>query len=285
VPFFSARLLERFPRADRRGGRDAGSFLGLLAYDSETGLRLFSVLSGAALVIPAVMIARRLWGNRAAAFVGLFVVLQPNLITASAAATIESLYSLPAMCALFLFIRGMDADGMRRRSIATIVLFAVMPVPHFFLLREATGGWTGGSKDVLNPSSPSGYLTRMGFGIGFFPFLYSSPLLLLLVPLGIFGRSRRREDRGAESLLPALGLFPFVIHPLFRVELRHLVPYLPIYLLGAGAGCAELLDWFAARITPRRAAAVALAALVFLSLVPYSVYRYAGLREPRPLER
>ncbi|MFA4948103.1 MAG: glycosyltransferase family 39 protein [Candidatus Krumholzibacteriia bacterium] len=349
---------------------------GAFAHDAETGLRLLSAVSGAALVVPSMMIARRLWGNRAAAFAGLFIVLQPNLISFSTAAITESLFSLLIMCALYLFLRGMDGEGMRsyagagavlglaylvrpesiavlvmfalfapvgrgtaergaalsartRRSIVMAVLFVAMLVPYLFLLRAATGGWTGGSKAAVNLSSPvvwqdnlareeyvyslndegtarriddlaresalkvfwrqkgaiaSGYPAKMGAGIGLLPFLLSSPLLLLFVPLGLLGRKWRREDRGAESLLLVLGLFPFVFYSLFRVELRYLVPYLPVYLLWAGAGCAALLDWFAARVSARRAASATLAALVFLSLVPYTVHRYAVMGKSQPLE-
>ncbi|MCX5752748.1 MAG: glycosyltransferase family 39 protein [Candidatus Krumholzibacteria bacterium] len=349
---------------------------GYLAHDAETGLRLLSAVSGAALVIPSFMIARRLWGSRAAAFAGLFIVLQPNLISFSTAAITESLYSLLALFALYLFLRGMDKRGLRafaaagavlglaylvrpesiavlalfvistlalkgnagpgaslaarmRSSIVMVVLFAVMLVPYFLLVRAATGSWTAGSKAAVNLSSPliwqdspareeyvyslndggtarriddlsresalkifwrqkgaiaSGYPAKMGAGIGLLPLLLSSPFLLLLVPLGIFGRKWRREDRGAELLLLMFGLLPFVFYPLFRVELRYLVPYLPIYLLWAGAGCGVLLDWFAAQVSARRAASAALAAVVFLSLVPYTVHRYAVTGKSQPLE-
>ncbi len=349
---------------------------GLLARDAETGLRLLSAVSGAALVVPSFMIARRLRDSRAAVFAGLFVVLLPNLISFSTAAITESLYSLLLMCALYLFLRGMDGGGARpwaaagaalglaylvrpesiailalfalfalaagrnagpgtsfaartRRSIAMIVLFAVMLVPYFLLLRAATGEWTGGSKAAVNLSSPviwqddlareeyvyslndegtarriddlagesalkilwrqkgaiaSGYPGKMAAGIGIIPLLLSGPILFLLVPLGIFGRRWRREDRDAELLILMLGAFPFVFYPLFRVELRYLVPYLPVYLLWAGAGCAALLDWFAARVSARRAASATLAALVFLSLVPYTVHRYIVMGKYQPLE-
>ncbi len=349
---------------------------GALARDAEAGLRLLSAVSGAALVVPSFLIARRLWGNRAAVFAGLFIVLQPNLISFSTAAITESLYSLLLMCALYLLLRGMDDGSVRRcaaagaalglaslarpEAIAILVLFAVFAlasgrsagpgasfaarlrrpfvmaltfavilIPYFFLLRAATGAWTSGSKAAVNLSSPvvwqddlareeyvyrlndagtarriddlagesalrilwrqkgaivSGYPAKMGAGIGLIPLLLSSPLLLLLVPLGLIGRKWRRENRGAESFLLMLGLFPFVFYSLFRVELRYLVPYLPVYLLWAGAGCAALLDWFAARVSARRAAAVTLATLVFLSLVPYTVHRYIVMGKSQPLE-
>jgi 4-amino-4-deoxy-L-arabinose transferase-like glycosyltransferase len=349
---------------------------GAVARDAETGLRLLSAVSGAALVVPSFMIARRLWGGRAALFAGLFVALQPNLISFSTAAITESFYSLLLLCALYLFLRGMDHGGVRtyaatgaalglaflvrpesiavlvlfvlfalagkrnagpgasfaamtRRSIAMIVLFAVMLVPYFLLLRAATGEWTGGSKAAVNLSSPliwqddlareeyvyslndegtarriddlagesalkilwrqkgaiaAAYPAKAGAGIGIIPALLTSPFLLLLVPLGLVGRRWRREDRGAESLLLALGLFPFAFYPLFRVELRYLVPYLPLYLLWAGAGCGVLLDWFAARVSARRAVSATLAMLVFLSLVPYTVHRYIVMEKTQPLE-
>ena len=149
-----------------------------------------------------------------------------------------------------------------RRSIVMAVIFAVMLLPYFFLLRAATGGWTGGSKAAVNLSSPviwqddlareeyvyrlndegtarriddlarenalqifwrqkgaiaSGYPAKMGAGIGLLPLLFSSPFLLLLVPLGLIGRRWRREDRGAESLLLLLGALPVrVLSPVPR---------------------------------------------------------------------
>jgi hypothetical protein len=130
----------------------------------------------------------------------------------------------------------------------------------------------------------SRYVPKLAAGAALLPLLFASPLLFVLVPLGLIGRRWRREDRVAELLLLALGLFPFLFYSLFRVELRYLVPYLPVYLLWAGAGCGALLDWFAARVTPRRAAAGALAALVFLSLVPYTINRYAAMAKSQPLE-
>jgi hypothetical protein len=130
----------------------------------------------------------------------------------------------------------------------------------------------------------SRYVPKLAAGAGLLPLLFASPLLFVLVPLGLIGRRWRREHRGAELLLLALGLFPFLFYSLFRVELRYLVPYLPVVLLWAGAGCDALLAWFAARVSPRRAAAGALAALVFLSLAPYSVHRYAVMGTSQPLE-
>lgn len=349
---------------------------GLLAHDAETGLRLLSAASGAALVVPSFMIARRFWGSRAAVFSGLFIALLPNLISFSTAAITESLYSFLLLCALFLFLRGMDEGVMRpyaaagallglaylvrpesiavlvlfalfalagrrsagpgasfaaraRRPIVMALLFAVVLLPYFFLLRGATGEWTSGSKAAVNLSSAviwqndlareeyvyglndggtarriddiaresalkifwrqkgaiaSAYPAKLGAGIGLIPLLLSSPLLLLIVPLGLVGRSWRRKDRGAEALLLALGIFPFVFYSLFRVELRYLVPYLPVYMLWAGAGCGVLLDWFAARVSARRAASATLAALVFLSLVPYTIHRYAVMAKSQPLE-
>jgi len=349
---------------------------GFVARDAEMGLRLLSAVSGAVLVLPSFMIARRLWGSRAALFAGLFVALHPNLISFSAAAITESLFSLLLLCALYLFLRGPDRGGTRayaaagavlglaslvrpesiailvlfalfalalrgnagsgasfaariRRPAAMAVMFAVVLIPYFLLLRAATGEWRVGSKAAVNLSSPavwrddlareeyvyrlndegtarriddvasesamkilwrekgaiaSGYPAKLRDGVGLVPRLLSGPVLLLLVPLGLLGRRWRREDRAAEALLLALGVFPFVFYPVFRVELRYLVPYLPIYLLWAGAGCGALLDWFAVRVSARRAAAVALAALVFLSLVPYTVHRYAVMGKTQPLE-
>jgi hypothetical protein len=337
---------------------------GALARDAETGLRLLSAVSGAAIVVPSMLIARRLWGTRAAVFAGIIVALQPNLVSFSTAAITESLYSFLVMCALLIFLRALDGRGSRpyaaagvllglaalvrpeaiavlalfalfaaakraRRAILMPVLFAVVLMPYFVLLRAATGEWTGGSKAAVNLSSPviwqddlareeyvyslndegtarriddlaregalrvfwrqrgeiaSRYFARTAEGIRVLPLLLASPLLFVLVPLGLFGRRPRREDRGAESLVLALGVFPFAFYSLFRVELRYLVPYLPVYLLWAGAGCAAFLDWFAVRVSPRRAAAAAVAALVILSLAPYTIHRYAVMGKSQPLE-
>jgi 4-amino-4-deoxy-L-arabinose transferase-like glycosyltransferase len=339
------------------------------------------------------LIARRLWGSRAAVFAGLLVALQPNLISFSTAAITESLYSFLVMCALLLLLRGFDGRGMRayagagallglaalvrpeavailvcfvlfaaagrgeagpagargertgsaagapgeragaaaraRRTGLAVFWFAVTLIPYVLLLRAATGEWTGGSKAAVNLSSPviwqddlareeyvyslnaegtarriddlaresaprvlwrqrgaiaSRYVPKLAAGAALLPLLFASPLLFVLVPLGLTGRRWRREDRAAEWLLLALGLFPFLFYSLFRVELRYLVPYLPVYLLWAGAGCGVLLDWFAARVTPRRAAAGALGALVLLSLVPYTINRYVSLAKSQSLE-
>ena len=73
---------------------------GALMRDVESGLRLLSVLSGAALVIPCVVLARRLWGKRAARYAGLFIALHPILILFSADAMTESLYSLIIMLSI-----------------------------------------------------------------------------------------------------------------------------------------------------------------------------------------
>jgi 4-amino-4-deoxy-L-arabinose transferase-like glycosyltransferase len=361
---------------------------GYLARDAETGLRLLSAFSGAALVIPSMAIARRLWGGRAALFAGLLVALHPNLISFSAAALTESFYALLLVCALYLVLRGTDDGGARRfaaagavlglaflvrpesvsvlvlfgifavagtgragvtggagatsgmgarafvpaararRAIAMALLFAVALIPYVLLLRAATGAWTTGSKAAVNLSSPviwqddlareeyvyrlndegtarriddlaresvlavlwrqkgaiaARYPARIVEGIRLFPMLFASPILFLLVPLGLFGRRWRRRDRGTELLLVALGLFPFAFYSLFRVELRYLVPYLPVYLLWAGAGCAVILDRLAARVSRKRAVAATLAGLVFLGLAPYTVHRYLVTGKTQPL--
>lgn len=349
---------------------------GFLAGDAETGLRLLSVFSGAALVIPAVMIGHRLWGKRAALFAGLFIALHPNLISFSTAAMTEPFYSFLLLCAVLLFLRSVDEGGWRRhgaagallalacltrpeaivllllflagtlvgkggqrpaasfasrvrRSLAMGALFVAVLIPYVVLLHAATGRWTGGSKAAVNLSSPmiwrddlareeyvyrlndegtarriddvgrenalrvlwrekgavaSQYLGKLGAGFGLLPLLFSSPFLLLLVPLGIFGWGRKAGDRGAKSLLLLLGLFPFVFYAVFRVEVRYLVPYLPIHLLWAGAGCAVLLDWFIGLVSTRRVYSGALAALIFLSLVPYTFHKYVVMKKSEPLE-
>jgi 4-amino-4-deoxy-L-arabinose transferase-like glycosyltransferase len=349
---------------------------GWLAGDPEAGLRLFSAFSGAALVIPAFLIARRLWGYRTAVFAGLFVALQPNLISFSTAALTEPLYSLLLLWAVLLLLGAAATGALRRyaaagavlalaylvrsegiivlflfiiavlagwgggseraplavrarRSLAMAALFAVALIPYLFLMHAATGRWTAGSKAAVNLSSPviwqddlareeyvyrlneegtarriedlgrenparilwrqkgaiaSQYIGKLTAGIRIMPGLFSSPLLILLVPLGLVGRRWKRGSRGGEFLLLALGVFPFVLYPIFRVELRYLIPYLPIYLLWGGAGCRVLLDWFADTVTTRRAVRSILAALIFLSLVPFTLHKYAFTARTQPRE-
>ena len=349
---------------------------GFLARDAETGLRLLSIFAGAALVIPAFLIARRLWGRRAAVFAGLFIALQPNLVSFSSAAITEPVYSLLLLCAVLLFLDGARGGGSgkfaaaggilalayltRPEAMALLVvlmiaalvwrggpehrtplsarvrrpllmgaLFVVVLIPFFLLLHAATGRWTTGSKAAVNLSSPviwkddlareeyvyslndegtarriddvgrdsalkilwkqkraiaSQYPGKLGAGIRLIPLLFSIPFLVLLTLLGMFGRRLSREDRGAELLLLALGVFPFLFYSIFRVELRYLVPYLPVYLLWAGAGCAVLLNWFAAIVPGRRVLSAALVALIFLSFVPYTVHKGIVTARTQPRE-
>ena len=84
---------------------------GLLYGDAEAGLRLLSILSGAALILPGMAIAKRLWGGRAALFAGLFMALHTILLLYSAAAMTESFFSLLIMLALLAFTRAMGEGG------------------------------------------------------------------------------------------------------------------------------------------------------------------------------
>jgi hypothetical protein len=354
----------------------AATPFGFLAGDAETGLRLLSAISGAALVVPAFLIAHRLWGQRAAVFAGLLVALQPNLISFSSSAVTEPLYSFLLLCTLLLFLRGMETGAWRRFAAAGVILgfayltrpetavllvafmsftllgwgsgglhvrlaarvrcsivmaalFCVVLTPHFFLLHAATGRWTAGSKAAVNLSSPviwqdglareeyvyslndectasrnealvqesalrilwrqrgaiaSRYFGKMEAGFDLLPIVLSSPLLLILVPLGLFGRRWETGSRGPEALISFLGLFPFVFFSLFKVEFRYLIPYLPIYLLWAGVGCGVLLDWFKESVSARRLLRSMLVALVFLSLVPYTIHKYVDSARSQPRE-
>ncbi|HVO76385.1 MAG TPA: glycosyltransferase family 39 protein [Candidatus Bathyarchaeia archaeon] len=348
---------------------------GFVARDAETGLRLLSALSGAALIVPAFLIARRLWGRRVAVFAGLFIAFQANLVSFSTAAITEPLYSLLLLCAVLFVLDGARPGGAWRnagagillalayltrpeatavlailivavlarrggaeprvppgarvrRSIAMAALFIVVLIPYLFLLHAATGRWTTGSKAAVNLSSPviwtdglareeyvyslndqgtgrrieeaahesalkvlwrekgsiaSQYPAKLNAGLRLVPLLFSSPFLLLLALLGLFMRRPPRQERGAELVLLALGVFPFAFYSMFRVELRYLIPYLPVYLLWAGAGCATLLDWFAQLLPGRRVLSSALVAFIFLSLVPYTIHKgiVAAKTEPR----
>jgi len=349
---------------------------GFLARDAETGLRLLSIFAGAALVIPVFLIARGLWGRRTAVLAGLFVALQPNLVSFSTAAITEPVYSLLLLCAVLLFLGGARGGGLgkcaasgailalaylarpeamalvvvlmivslvwsggaerrvpvserARRSCLMGALFVVVLIPYLFLLHAATGRWTTGSKAAVNLSSPviwrddlareeyvyslndegtarridevgrngalkilwrqksaiaSQYPGKLGAGIHLVPLLFSAPFLVLLTLLGIFGRRLSAKDRGAELLLLLFGIFPFLFYSILRVELRYLVPYLPVYLLWAGAGCAVLLDWFGAILPGRRVLSAALVALIFLSLVPYTVHKGIVTARTQPRE-
>ena len=373
--FLNGRFLE--------GVSDYWSFLypfaaipfGFLSGDAENGLRLLSIVSGAALVIPAVLIALRLWGKRAALFAGLFVALHPNLISFSTAAMTETFYSLLLLSAVLLIVRP-DSGGCGRhaaagallafayltrpeavvilflfaavvlaggggvgsaapvsarlrRSFAMGAAFAVVLIPYFVLIHAATGRWTSGSKAAVNLSSPliwqddlareeyvyrlndegssrriedlgresaarilwrqkgeiaPRYFGKLSAGFRLLSPLYSSPFLLLLVPLGVLGRRWKAGDRGSKALLLLLGIFPFLFYAVFRVEFRYLVSYLPIHLLWAGAGCAVIYDWLTRHVSARRVIAGSLVGLVFLSLVPYSIHKYVNQARSEPLE-
>jgi len=352
---------------------------GFLARDAELGLRILSIVSGAALVVPGFAIARRLWGNAAAVFAGVFLAIHPNLISISTAAMTESLFALLLLSALHLYLGGMEGASLRSlgaagfllglayltrpeslaflvllaaaaaagwggagpasprparsprvsRSIVMAALFVIAALPQFLLLHHATGRWTGGSKAAVNLSSPviwhddlareeyvyslnpdgtarridevgresvakiawrekraiaSRYPANLAAGFNLATLLYASPFLLLLVPLGIAGGALRRELRAATFLLLFFGLFPFFFYPVFRVELRYLVPYLPIHLLWAGAGVTALVSWFRDAVSPRRWARVILIVLIFASLPPYTINKYVVAKRGEPVE-
>lgn len=128
------------------------------------------------------------------------------------------------------------------------------------------------------------YFKKMSNGFGLVPMLLATPFLLLLVPLGIFGRRLAAPSRGAESLLIVLGMFPFVFYSLFRVELRYLVPYLPLYLLWGGAGCEALMFWLKENVSPRAIVAWGVLVVVFASLLPYDIQRYRSTASAQPVE-
>lgn len=348
---------------------------GLIYGDAEAGLRLLSTLSGAALLIPCMAIAKRLWGSRAALFAGLFIALHTILLVYSAAAMTESFFSLLLMLSILAFVRAMQEGGWwnviltglllglaclvrqeaqflvllpliflltgvgggngiarpaRRRFAAAflLVVFFVLPLfPHAFLLHEKTGRWHVQSKASVNLSSsliwdeglereeyvytlnedgtdrrlneigkmsPLGilwkgkreiagrYVRKLADGAEQLPVLFVTPFLLLLVPLGLF--ARRWRQRGEELLLVTVGMFPFVLYPLFNVQIRYLAPYLPIFLMWGGVGCATLTGWIRENVSRARVISVLALFLVFGSLIPFSVHRYSLVRKGERLE-
>ncbi len=153
-----AESLHHFMRGDILGGlSDYWSFLypfaavpfGLIYGDAEAGLRLLSILSGAALVIPSMVIAKRLWGSRAALFAGLLIALHTNLLLYSAAAMTESFFSLLIMLALLSFLGAVRDGGRRGVMLAGLLLGLaclvrheaqiLLVVPLVFLLAGAGG--------------------------------------------------------------------------------------------------------------------------------------------------
>jgi hypothetical protein len=349
----------------------AAAPFGLLYADAEAGLRLLSILSGAALLIPSIVIAKRLWGSRAALFAGLFIALHTNLLVYSAAALTESFFSLLIMLALLAFVRAMQEGGrlnvsltglllglaclvrqeaqillavplifllagaggvkpIRNRvtAVLLLVVFFVLPLlPHALLLHEKTGHWHLQSKASVNLSSPliwedglereeyvytlndegtdrrlneigrtspfeilwrgkrelaGRYVRKLADGAEQLPLLLVTPFLLLLVPLGLFARRWRLKDQ--ELLLVAVGAFPFLLYPLFNVQIRYLVPYLPIFLMWGGAGCAILTGWIVENVSRSRIVSALVLLVVFGSLVPYSVHRYSSVRNGERLE-
>jgi 4-amino-4-deoxy-L-arabinose transferase-like glycosyltransferase len=354
----------------------AATPLGFMVRDAATALRLLSLLSSAALVIPVFLIARRLWGVRPAVFAGLLVALQPTLLAFSTSALTEPLYSLLLLGAALAFLGALETGAARRfaaaaallalaslerpeaiafvplavavvlvgrggrglaarpvvrlvRAVAMLAIAAAVFAPYLVLVHAATGRWTTGSKAAVNLSSPviwqddlareeyvyrldesgasrridevarenpvrvlwrqraeiaSRYPAKLVRGLRLIPHLIASPFILILVPLGLFARRWRRGSLGAEVVLLALGAFPFAFYSLFRVETRYLVPYLPVYLLWAGAGCAVLLGWAAGFARSKRLHYPTLVLLVVIGLAPYDVRGYLVARRSQPRE-
>jgi hypothetical protein len=372
--FMRGRILE--------GLSDYWSFLypfaavpfGLIYGDAEVGLRILSILSGAALLLPCMAIAKRMWGGRAALFAGLFIALHTNLLIYSAAALTESFFSLLLMLALLAFVRAMQEGGrrdvvltglllglaslvrqeaqillvipliflmagtgghglprpLRARFTSSIllVLFFVLPLlPYALLLHEKTGRWHVQSKASVNLSSPliwedglereeyvytlnedgtdrrlndigkanplgilwngrheiaSRYAGKLADGAEQLPALFVTPFLLLLVPLGLF--ARRWRLKGQELLLVVVGVFPFVLYPLFDMQIRYLAPYLPVFLMWGGVGCAVLAGWIGENVSRARIVSAVTLFIVFGSLIPFSMHRYTLVKRGERLE-
>jgi 4-amino-4-deoxy-L-arabinose transferase-like glycosyltransferase len=348
---------------------------GFFSGDAEAGLRLLSVFSGAAVVIPCVYLARRLWSRSAVVFAGLFVVLHPSLIEFSTAALTQSLYSLLLVLSLLLFIGFMQSGGRWRlvllgivlglayltrqeaqffmalaflglilgkggpalrgsfgarlfRAAAVAAFFVVVISPYFLLLHQKTGRWTGGSKASVNLSSSliwekgpareryvyglndegterrieeigresvtsvlwrqkkviaSKYVLEFSRGFANMPKLLSSPFLFFLIPLGLFGRKWKEQNRGAELVMLLVGISPFALYALFEIEIQYLVPFLPVYLLWAARGCGVFFDWFKTNVTAHRVASAVVMVLIFASLLAYTGRRHVAVARTQTL--
>ncbi len=374
--FMEGRILDGFS--------DYWSFLypfvavpfGRILGGAEPGLRLLSMIAGAAVLVPCMLIADRLWGKRSALFAGVLIALHPNLISFSTAAMTESFYTLFLMSAVLFLIRYMREGGWREgilttvflalayqtrqeaqfvfllliavvligrggecmrapvkrrlvRAAVLVVVFVVCILPYTLLLHRKTGRWTGGSKAAVNLSSPliwdrglareeyvyslndggtarrieekgrenagavlwrqKGVIARRYFrtlnrGVTLLPLLLASPLLLLLVPLGLFGRRWERGSRGQELILCITGAFPFLLYSIFDIELRYLIPFLPLYLLWCGRGCGVIADWIGENCTGSAVLRNAVLAVVFASLIPFTIIRYASIYEGQAVE-
>ncbi len=115
------------------------------------------------------------------------------------------------------------------------------------------------------------------------PELLSSPLLLLLFPLGIFGRRWERGKKGAELILILAGLFPFLLYSIFRVQIRYLIPFVPVYLLWCASGCQRMVVWLRENFSVRWWVGAAVLFFIFISLVPFTVRKYSLIRQSYPV--
>jgi 4-amino-4-deoxy-L-arabinose transferase-like glycosyltransferase len=374
--FMQGRFLE--------GCSDYWSFLyplvavpfGKLYGDAEGGLRLLSMLAGAAVVAPAMLLALRLWGRRAAIFTGALIALHPMLISHSTGAMTEPLYSLLLMLSLYLFVQyvwvgrwwrlvltavllglayqtrqeaqflalgaavavliGSGGEGVRgrtpiriTRAAVLVAVFVVSIMPYLLVLHAKTGRWTGGSKAAVNLSSPAiwrddlereryvyrlndagterrieeigregpakiiwaqrktvaaQYLRKLHRGFNLAPIVLATPLLLLLVPLGIFGRRWERGSRGIELMLLFAGFFPFALYAVFQIQVRYLVPFVPLYLMWAARGCEVLLAWLKEHLSARPVIGAIALVLVFGNLAALTVRQYSYNLEHLPVE-
>lgn len=99
--------------------------------------------------------------------------------------------------------------------------------------------------DVIR-ADPSGELRRVASNLRKMVHFLVTPLLgtamALLVVLGLWGNSWGRQRLRAEAFLLA-SLLPLGVVPLFHVQPRLLVPWVPIALIWAARGLAHLLAW------------------------------------------
>ena len=119
---------------------------------------------------------------------------------------------------------------------------------------------------------------QLDYGPRLLPVLFLSPLFLFLVPLGLFGRLWRHERILDELVVMTVGVLPFFIYAFFKVQLRYLVPVLPIYLIWAGAGLEVFGLWLERVLSIRGTLLTAILFLVFTVNIPYTTHRYRAVK-------
>jgi hypothetical protein len=133
-------------------------------------------------------------------------------------------------------------------------------------------------------SIAAGYFQKLSRGFHLVPMLLTTPLLLLLVPLGLFGRRWSKSGRAVELVMLLVGVFPFVLYAVFLVQIRYLVPFLPIYLLWGARGCEVIGKWLRENVPQGAAVHTAVLLVVFASLIPFTINRFSVVRAGQRVE-